>query len=149
MKRPLKRLPVSGFTIVEMLIVIVIIAILAAIVLIAYNNVQGQAYNKSVLSDVDNIDGLETDYGLKNNVAGEAWYSGSGIDANLNFTPSAGNVIDVVLNSTDYCIRGYNLKASTYNKISNAATKESTPGTFTVGSSNYIAPSSAAIAGSP
>lgn len=44
-----------GFTIVELLIVIVIIAILAAIVIVAYNGVQERAQESSVRTDMTNI----------------------------------------------------------------------------------------------
>lgn len=45
----------KGFTIVELLIVIVIIAILAAIVIVAYNGVQERAQESSVRTDMTNI----------------------------------------------------------------------------------------------
>lgn len=42
----------SGFTIVELLIVIVIIGILAAITIVAYNGIQDRAHNTAVQSDL-------------------------------------------------------------------------------------------------
>lgn len=45
----------SGFTIVELLIVIVVIAILAAITIVAYNGIQSRARESSLRSDLTNI----------------------------------------------------------------------------------------------
>jgi prepilin-type N-terminal cleavage/methylation domain-containing protein len=42
----------SGFTIVELLIVIVVIGILAAITIVAYNGIQNRAQNTSVQNDM-------------------------------------------------------------------------------------------------
>lgn len=44
-----------GFTIVELLIVIVIIAILAAITIVAYNGIQNRVYDSAVTSDLNSI----------------------------------------------------------------------------------------------
>ena len=52
MKR--RRYNSAGFTIVELLIVIVIIGILAAITIVAYNGIQNRAYDTSVQSDLAN-----------------------------------------------------------------------------------------------
>lgn len=49
------RKSTSGFTIVELLIVIVVIGILAAITIVAYNGVQSRAQDTSVQSDLRNI----------------------------------------------------------------------------------------------
>lgn len=43
----------AGFTIVELLIVIVIIGILAAITIVAYNGIQDRAHNTAVQSDLN------------------------------------------------------------------------------------------------
>lgn len=45
----------AGFTIVELLIVIVIIGILAAITIVAYNGIQNRARETSLKSDLTNI----------------------------------------------------------------------------------------------
>lgn len=49
------RKSVSGFTIVELLIVIVVIAVLAAITVVAYNGIQNRAADASVQSDLSNL----------------------------------------------------------------------------------------------
>lgn len=46
---------VSGFTIVELLIVIVVIAILATISVVAYRGIQNRAYDSSVQSDLKSL----------------------------------------------------------------------------------------------
>lgn len=117
----------AAFTIVELLIVIAVIGILVTIVSVSYSSSRSRAIDVSVLSDLDAMDGIQTHYGLKNSVSGKEWYSGSGYDNSLAFSPSSGNVIDVVIDNSDYCIRGYNTGGS-YNSINNAATKESSPG---------------------
>ena len=119
----------AGFTIVELLIVIVVIGILATFTIIAYGNSRASTKDTSILSDIDSVDGAQTRYGVANGVVGKAYYSGlSGVgDSDLGFTPSSGNVVDVVLGTSDYCIRAYNTQA-THNSIANSSTKESSPG---------------------
>lgn len=76
----------DGFTIVELLIVIVVIGILAAITIVAYNGIQNRANDVSVQADLRNIGGKVNEYMVLNN----------------NVTPTAG--------ATDFS--GMNLKVS-------------------------------------
>ena len=46
---------ISGFTIVELLIVIVVIAVLATITIVAYNGIQNRAYDSSIQSDLKSL----------------------------------------------------------------------------------------------
>ena len=118
----------TGFTIVELIIVLVVIGILAALVIVGYSTVQQKARDTTVLSDLEGLDSIETRYGQHNNTSGKSWSSVNGIDSSLNFTPNPGNVIVVTIDSADYCIRGYNPSAATYNSLANAAIRESTAG---------------------
>lgn len=69
----------KGFTIVELLIVIVVIAILAAITVVAYNGIQGRTKIASVNADLKSIKTAmlmyRADYGTLPNNAD--WYSGT------------------------------------------------------------------------
>lgn len=47
--------PQTGFTVVELLIVIVVIGVLAAVALVAYNGVQNRAHDSAVQTDVRKI----------------------------------------------------------------------------------------------
>jgi prepilin-type N-terminal cleavage/methylation domain-containing protein len=129
-----------GFTIIELMVVVIVIGILATIIVVSFGGLQAKSRDTGVLSDVDAMDALQTNYGLKNGVAGKAYYSSNGADSALGFTPSSGDVIDVVVNATDYCIRGYNL-SGTKNSIYNAIQKETSSGVCSL-----LPPSAAAIA---
>jgi prepilin-type N-terminal cleavage/methylation domain-containing protein len=127
MTRSFYRSSKSGFTIVELLIVIVIIGILASLVVVSYNGVQQAARDKTVLSDAETVASEVTRYSTKNNgTLGSAvvWYSGGASNPNIDFTPSPGNVVDIVAGQQDYCIRVYNPN-SQYNSLSNAYKKGS------------------------
>ncbi|MEP6710402.1 MAG: prepilin-type N-terminal cleavage/methylation domain-containing protein [Candidatus Saccharibacteria bacterium] len=117
-----------GFTLVELLVVIVVIGVLARISTVAYTGAQQRAGDTSVLSDIDEIDVAETSYQVHVDPSPLAYNSandpGGAIATQLNFSLIPGNVINVATNDTDYCIRGYNLKANK-NSITNSFQKES------------------------
>ena len=56
----------SGFTIVELLIVIVVIAILAAISVVAYSGIQSRAHDAAIRSDFRNVKVKMEEYKLYN-----------------------------------------------------------------------------------
>jgi type IV pilus assembly protein PilA len=62
---PLRR----GFTIVELLVVITIIVILAAMTLVVYNNLQNGSYDAAVKSDLDNASGLFESFRVSSSAA--------------------------------------------------------------------------------
>ena len=56
----------KGFTIVELLIVVVVIAILAAITIVAYNGIQNRAKNSATQSSVRQVQNLVEAYAAEN-----------------------------------------------------------------------------------
>lgn len=125
----------AGFTVVEMIIVIVVIGLLVTVGVVAYTNVTNNAVDRTVSADLENMAGIQSHYSSLNAVGGKDYYSLAAtdgsypfVDSELAFTPTEGNVIDVVTSDDDYCIRGYNTRASTYKSLATAAYKGSTPG---------------------
>lgn len=116
----------GGFTIVELVIIIVIIGILVTISAAGYTGVQKNARDKALQSDIAAVVSAETNYSIHNNGMPKAWFSGSGVDSDLAFTPSKGNTIDVVTAGSSFCVRAYN-PASNKDAITNSFSQGSTP----------------------
>jgi len=125
----------NGFTIVELIIVIAVIGILAAMSLVSYNGVQGNARDKVILSDAESVATEVVRYGVNHEgTYGSAvvWSSSGAANVNIPFIPSPGNVIAVTADSARYCIRVYNPNSSSYKTVSTAYKKESAPGVCSV-----------------
>lgn len=73
----------TGFTIVELLIVIVVIAILAAISIVAYNGIQNRAYDTTVQSDLTNFAKAMEIVKINNN---DTYPDGSEFSKSMGFT---------------------------------------------------------------
>lgn len=76
----------TGFTIVELLIVIVVIGILATIAIVAYNGVQGQAHDSTIKSNLSNFSKQIELYATMEN--GGLYPVGTTALANVNIKPS-------------------------------------------------------------
>jgi type II secretion system protein G len=84
----------TGFTIVELLIVIVIIGILAAITIVAYNGIQERAAFSSYKSDINSINKAILLYHADNGAypgnnapSGTCWTNGGTVDFISGLTP--------------------------------------------------------------
>lgn len=95
-----------GFTIVELLIVIIVIAILAAIVIVAYNGIQTKAQQSKIQTDVRSIvNALRIARENKQQVSGQI--TGSYSTGGACWTKPDGTDLST-LPSTDTCIAQYN-----------------------------------------
>lgn len=133
-----------GFTIVELLIVIVIIGILASVTVVSFRGVQQRAHDTAVQSDMSHMQTAQSLYVMAGAGVAKAYYSGATEnDPDLEFRLTKGNVIDVVAAGSEFCIRGYNPKGSK-KTIAEAFTRESNAGVCAANG-----PSSAAGGGGP
>lgn len=92
-----------GFTIVELLVVIVVIAILASITLVAYSSIRGRAHDAAVQSDLAQISKKFMVYSLDNGSIPMGSSSLAGLNLEL---------------AKDSYSRGYNNGSSWYNIVS-------------------------------
>lgn len=112
----------AGFTIVELLIVVVVIAILAAITVIAYNGIKGRAVDSSMKSDLQMAASvLENDKTLNSSYPLDAASANGG----QGLKSSGSNVLTYELKSYGYCVTVANTQSgSTYRIRSDTNTIE-------------------------
>lgn len=87
-----------GFTIVELLIVIVVIGILAAIVIVAFNGIQNRANDTAIRSDLTNLAKKLELYKAENSL----YPTGGSQISSLQFRASK-NAYDTTRNNLYYC----------------------------------------------
>ena len=90
----------SGFTIVEIAIVITVIAILSAITIATYNGVQDKAHESSLKSDLTQA--------AKQMTLEKRFRSDYSVSMPTNIRPSKGNVLRLTETAPDkFCMNGY------------------------------------------
>lgn len=106
----------SGFTIVELLIVIVVIALLAVISIVAYNGIQSRAHLSTLKSDLANA---ARKMAADNASNGQYAPTASEVDSNNGLPASPGTTYQYASTTNSYCITGTN--NGVHYKISNTA----------------------------
>jgi type IV pilus assembly protein PilA len=116
-----------GFTIIELVVVITVIGILASIILVSYSSTQPGVVDKATKLDVDRMVAAQQLYAARTGASGAHYYSGDPSASPIEYAHQASSVIDVVVNSNGFCVRGYSVKGNK-KTIGNAFTRESSPG---------------------
>lgn len=108
----MKSSRIAGFTIVEILIVIVVVALLAGLSVAGYSATQRQAQDASLTSDVANMDKAQKYY-ISRYGQSAVEYDSSNPDKLLAFRNSEGNSVVVkLLPDGNYCVYGYNPRSN-------------------------------------
>lgn len=101
----------SGFTLIELMIVIAIIGILAAIAIPQFNAYRARSYNASANTDLRNAMTAQEGYFIDKDTYSNAV---SDLTGNYGLVTSDGVVITATGDTTSYTVSAYNSKASDY-----------------------------------
>jgi len=104
----------QGFTIVELLVVIVIIAILASVVIVAYNGITGRAVESAMKAD---LKGAATTLELDNTRDGSFPSDAASANGGEGLKASNGNTLSYEPKTYGYCVTVSNPKSSTTLRI--------------------------------
>lgn len=120
----------KGFTIVELLIVVAVIAVLAAITIVGYTMVAQNSRTATIKSDSATVKDALGLYGLNNASRFQPWFSSNTPPEGLDAKVSNGNFVDVAVTNDQkgWCARVFNPASSVHNTALNAFTVESEPG---------------------
>lgn len=100
----------KGFTIVELIIVITVIAILATIAIVSYNGAQNNANDSAVKSDLDGVSGLLESHAV--NVSSTQVYPSNTTELGaLGITASKKSYDITVANNFVYCVNTTNYQS--------------------------------------
>ena len=93
----------KGFTIVELLIVIVIVGILAAISIITYSGIQNQAHETAVQTDLKNIGTILTQDQITSSTGQPATADSAGLTGKMKVSKSSYNTVGMSSGMFAYC----------------------------------------------
>jgi len=96
-----KYLPTAGFTIVELLVVVVVIGILAAITIVSYNGITNRAVESSMQSDLQNS---ATTLALEQTQSGSYPSDPSSLNNGRGLPASGDNSLSYSSEGSEYCV---------------------------------------------
>ena len=104
----------KGFTIVELLIVVVVIAILAAITIVSYNGIQARANDSAVKAELlQNSKTIVNTSNISGTIATTAAVMGTG-DPKLNYSADKYRVVTYCTNGTEFALAAQTKNGNTY-----------------------------------
>ena len=103
----------KGFTLIELMIVIAIIGILAAIAIPQFNAYRARSYNASAQADARNLMTAQEAYYVDNDTytSSEALLTGD-----YGLVTSTGTILTTTGDSVSYTVTSYNTNAGSYKK---------------------------------